>query len=64
MGQSISSGLPGEPGVMAVSKMGMMEMEKVLVGKGEGHMRPARFEREERSRRCLLARGGSVQRIC
>lgn len=41
MGQNIwrhlSAGLPGGPGVMAISKMGMLEMKPVLVGEGEGY---------------------------
>lgn len=32
----ISTGLPGEPGVMPASKMGVLEMEPVNTGKAGG----------------------------
>lgn len=37
MWRQSSPGLPGGPGVMASSKMGILEMKPILVGNGEGY---------------------------
>lgn len=43
MWRQISTGLPGGPGVMASSKMGILEMKPILVGHGEGYQWPCQI---------------------